>query len=1446
MTMTSETKNHLSATIRSLRAYLIGDIVHPGDFGALHAAVETEYRWSVPVADAGLEEAARVRRGRLTSWIDEQLRAQSISSGKAKGGAARTGMDFLRDAEQQAATTWLHRMVLLRILETRGLWSLPVVSGGWKSPAYRDFRALAPALTRDDDTDGYRFLLQLVFDELAVELPGLFGTSGVAELIPIPPAVLRKLVETINDPALDGAWTDDLTLGWMYQFWNDPERERLDEKLDKRGKLEPHEIANKTQLFTERYMVDWLLQNSLGTLWLVMCKKQGWVADAESTGTLDRLEQRRVEWRQLRELGPEGGGVALTELMPLDTDLERRWAYWVPQPLPETMVQSAPDSIRDVKILDPAVGSGHFLVVVFDLLVAHYHEEARHRHEEGEARWSNRAIVERILEHNLAGIDLDPRAVQIAAASLWLKARATAPDARPRGLNLVAANLRLAGLPEDDPALVQLRVEVEKETGIPGKLTNQVVGALRGADFLGSLLKVDRAVDRALESFELQLGQRTALQQDLFLENPPEPSRTPMSSSAARATLLGRLETFLEQHTSGDDLGLRLRGEQLAAGVRFVRLLREGTYDLVVGNPPYQGTAKMADTRYVEQTYPLGKADLYAAFLLRGLELVRPGGTSAMVTMRNWMFIKQYSELRGFLLENHTLCAVGDLSWGAFRSMRDNPVAISVTMRGKSGSDAVAVAPTDPQERVRTQEEFAKKEAGLLCQAGRHTFDAAALQVVPEWPLVYWWDETMLRRYQSAPLIGDVAPGRLGVRTSDNTRFLRIPHEQINNANATSRTPLPSADYDWAPYIKGAQGRIWIEPLNSQLRWTNTGLEIKNKLQTAYGMSTQSPEFYFRQGVAFSMIGANFTARVHRYPSIFGDKGSSVFPDDLAGAVCAMNSRHARDILESLNPSISFQVGDVNRLPLFPIAAADQIFARIETAFGIHESHREPSVEFRCPGPSPWRYAQQWAQVAVDRPAGAPLPEYVEEWDPEAPSAHVSYALGVVLGRFDAHGGGVLDPRTADLSHALPHGMLFLDRTFTDTDLRDGLGHSACAPLHAAWADDGSQIDPKSGLREWLATGFFESVHKPLYENRPIHWPLSSAKKTFVVWVTIHRWTENTLRIVLADFLVPALTRIEGEIADVRAVRDGADSKSARAAEKQLDRLLKAKGELSQFIADVEQCADRGARPVDAACPPREQDARYHPDLDDGVMINAAALWPLLDPQWKDPKKWWKELAAAKEPKDYDWAHLARRYWPRRVDKKCQQDPSLAVAHGCFWRYHPARAWAWELRLQDEIGPEFRIEETPYRVLDNDPGDGGDGAHRRVWLRDHAAQAIAAIEKEALRRMGRGKNRRRVQQIHILETGLWTDHGEEMLALEWRLSQLQGAQCRILTPDEPHGRAAAGPAYAPPDKALQLLLGALRGLADDAYDADDDGPNGLPPDEDDEHDAESDEQEDET
>ena len=1447
--MTPEAKSKLSKIIRGtqgsanvgLRGKLLKDLED-----------ETKRRYHLTIkqlSNAGLDEAHTAKRKRLEDWIAEQVRAET---GKNK----RAAEDFLNQVVRQAAYTLLNRIVILRLMEAMELRLVPVVTGGWNSRGYRDFRQLAPALCRQqqDPTEGFSFLLQLVFEELAMDMPGLYGSAGIADLIPVPPETLRAVIEAFDDPELESCWTDDMTLGWVYQYWNDPDREALDAKINDGGKIEPHEIASKTQMFTERYMVDWLLQNSLGPMWLAMCRKHGWTPECESNGTLERLEQRRIEWRAKRDAGE----VSLTDLMPLHTDEERRWAYYVPQPIPDDAVEHAPDSVRNLKILDPAVGSGHFLVVLFDLLFALYQEEARHRanvavtlrvtspqqppvapsaatrpdrelaanatddgddlrnatttsatphHAERdgyiETHFTPQSITERILEHNLHGIDLDPRAVQIAAAALWLKAKRACAEARPAQLNLVASNLRLSSLPDDDPALVELRRVVAEETGIPADLTNSIVHALSGADHLGSLLKVDTAVEDAIRQHEIRYGiEKPTRQKKMFVDDMAEQKSLPFKREDVKASVLERLEEFLTRHSTGDDLGLRLRGEQLAAGVRFLRLVREGAYDLVVANPPYQGTSKLSASKYIEKEYPLGKADLFAAFLLRGLELVREGGVSSMLTMRNWMFIKQYSGLREHLLGTYDLRGLGDFAVGAFDDVPNDILSVTVSVIHRAmhrPENSVALQPTPPNDHSYDRARTSRKRAAALCHMGRHTFNPVALKVVPEWPLVYWWGKTFLKRYADATKLSEESEVKQGMATADNNRFLRFPWELHKTDTLLCRLYDDVGTFahcKWVPYIKGAAGQIWIEPIHDVVRWQTCALEIKAfERNGKLASRPQNEHFYFAPGVAFTKIGAQFSARAFRYRSVFDIAGSSVFPKDVPNTVALLNSKVARWVLEGLNPSVNFQVGDVERLPLFPISSTEEIFGQVEAAFTIHESHRESSVEFKHPGPSPWRHAQEWAQVAVDRPEGAPLPVYEPQLDPEPPTDHLSFALGVALGRFDANGEGILDPtvgqafslsiagarQAESLSH-FPAGILFLDGTLGPNELTDGLAHPAAKPLLDAWTTHGTNIAPKSNLREYLREKFFGDVHRQMYENRPIHWPLSSEKKTFVAWINIHRWNESTLRVLLADHLQPRLTQLEGELADLRSARDGADKSASKSAKDRLDDVQKWVKELQEFIRQVETCSDKGPPPTDAKCTPRELDARYVPDLDDGVMINSAALWPLLTPQWKDPKKWWTELANAKGKKDYDWSHLAMRYWPKRVDEKCQTDPSLGVAHGCFWKYHPSRAWKWELRLQQEIGPDFRIEEASYR------GDGGDTHHRAEYLKDNAEEALQTIEAEALRR--RKKLKQPQPNLTILEPGLWSEIPELCWAMELRVIVKQGGDFSLVAPDEPKARKA--------------------------------------------------------
>jgi hypothetical protein len=357
------------------------------------------------------------------------------------------------------------------------------------------------------------------------------------------------------------------------------------------------------------------------------------------------------------------------------------------------------------------------------------------------------------------------------------------------------------------------------------------------------------------------------------------------------------------------------------------------------------------------------------------------------------------------------------------------------------------------------------------------------------------------------------------------------------------------------------------------------------------------------------------------------------------------------------------------------VESAEEIFRTLEASFAEHESHRETSVEFCAPGPSSWGSAQAWAQAMVDRPAGAPLAPFEPELVPPSGMDWISYALGQALGRFPSPAG------------AAPGG-LFLDGS--QIEGADDLGLAACAPLRDAWEAHG-----RGALGEHLRLRHFKADTLPRYESRPIYWPLSSAKRTFVVWVCCHSLTETTLAELLADRLQPRLRALKGALEDARTTPDF---------ERVNQRLKPHIDELQALCDDWSALVREGPKPTTT---PPEARLPLRLDPDDGVLINTAALWSLLAPQWDAPKKVFDELSRAQGKKDYDWSQLAGRCWPSRVEARCAKDPSLAVAHRRLWRLHPAVAFAWELRLADER------PERPPRIPEPDAD-----THRAAFLGD--------------------------------------------------------------------------------------------------------------------------------
>lgn len=1312
--MNTQAKSVLSSKIHLLRDHLLQQLTEKCFF---------VYRMHVDnIEEAELSEDTRKQRVLLEYCITKQRNCSATEE------HFKSKTDILMEILKEVTFIHINRHIYLRLLEGFGIRKKFLI-GGLSSPTFQNFNA-NETRSFDDDIQRYVFLLDLIFDDLAKEFPWLFRRNLIEELIPLSNLNVQKLVEELDILDLESCWTDDMTMGWVYQFWNQPDKLKIDTKVRDGHAVENHEISSKTQLFTERYLVDWILQNTLGSKWLAICAKNNWIANVVSTKTFEQLKQKKEQWKKKRE----DGSIRPTDLMPTDTYLQKRWIYYVEQPISKEEIHDVPSSIRDIKILDPSCGSGHFLVIAMGYLFDLYKEESRHRNEHEQQQWSDKEIVESILSQNIYGLDIDSRVVQVAATTLLLKAKILSREAQPTKINLVSSELKLRYLRDDHPTLVRFIIDVERETGIKEDLTRNMLDLLKRTDDLGTLLKIHGQIDTIIAR-HCHIGKKTDLK--LKSSDSFEPQRKQKKSDARKTKIkfARLLYNFLKTHTRNDDLGVSLSEHQQCAGIRYLEINKENYYDLVVGNPPYLGQAFILNKTYIETEYDCAKFDLYACFMVRGLMLVKKGGFSALLTQRGWMFTNIYEPFRNYLLQNQLKC-LADLNSGAFSFCKGGIVitnTISIFQNDIERYDSIFILPK-PLEDITNNEQNGKgiidrNMAGLQVPYKIYKKPCHSFQTIKTTPFLYWWSEDTIRIYNDSILMEDVSEVKVGMQTGNNLRFVRFSWEVHKRDIFISKNFKTTKDrhlYNWIPYIKGAKDKIWIEPLQNIIFSKYNHLNIA----LTSGSRMQNSAFYYQQGIAYKTLGFHFRSRIHFYQSITDVSGASVYPKktSVMDLCVSLNSSLPVQIAKDFNPTQNFQTGDIKRIPFVKNNNSTTIMSKITSSFLIHESHRESSVEFKQLGESTWRYTQDWAQTAINTPADTPLPQYNPIYDSVPSTAHISYALGIVLGRFLSDGSGILDPEADDLSNSLPFGILFLNGFLPDVEVDgDSLSHPAASILHQYWKTYGSQIPNRknTNLRDYLREDFFADVHLDMYEKRPIYWPLSSQNRIFVAWINIHRMDSFTLGHLEKEYLQPAKNAIQKNINTFFKRRAHKQNASKAEIEVAYSKAKEQLVEIQDFIDKVHECATKGPPPIDDFCIPREKDNIYDPKLDDGVMINAAALWPLLDPQWKTgfqtPKNWWKQISQA-QGKMNDWSHLAMKYWPTRVQQKCQQDPSLAVDHGCLWKYHPTIAWEKEIQYQHRIDCSFTIQEEDHHI------------YRHQYLICNTDAAIEVIFREVLLR----------------------------------------------------------------------------------------------------------------
>ncbi|MFQ5342149.1 MAG: Eco57I restriction-modification methylase domain-containing protein, partial [Anaerolineae bacterium] len=524
---------------------------------------------------------------------------------------------------ERAAYSWINRLLALRAMEARDLIDEtlrqnPAYDG--VSEALYILRHQAPARTTGADA-GWWAVIDDACDVLspskgarqAGALPGLFDPADPAvALRPSASALLRCIALVggdVNGFSLeqsDAAFADPDAIGWAYQFYQEEAKARVYAKLGSGGKAETRaEIAAVTQLFTEPYMVKWLLQNSLG--------------------------------RSYHEAYP-------------DTALPATWEYYIDRSKIEGLDENLQLStfnfqLSNLTVMDPCMGSGHFLREAFDMLVAMYREQ----HPAQDAR----EIADRILRDHLYGIDLDPRAAQLAALTLYLRAWELVRDEQRRRGEYGAVAYRppamnLATTPSGlDEGALERHLQRHPEDRIFKPLLEGIFAALEQAHILGSLLRPGEHLDEALAAFEkpgtLPLGldaDDAALRRTLTELAKHDPAEL-------KRLLLDRVAQSFAAEAGSADVSAALFGREAEQGVRLLQLL-DRHYTVVVTNPPYMNSGSMGQQlkAFVADHYKPGRRDLYAAFISRCLRLSCYMGRVAMVTQQGWMFLRTFSAFR--------------------------------------------------------------------------------------------------------------------------------------------------------------------------------------------------------------------------------------------------------------------------------------------------------------------------------------------------------------------------------------------------------------------------------------------------------------------------------------------------------------------------------------------------------------------------------------------------------------------------------------------------------------------------------------------------------------------------------------------------------------------------------------------------------------------------------
>jgi hypothetical protein len=1081
---------------------------------------------------------------------------------------------------EQVAYTWFNRFTALRFMDANGYTTVRTVSpadgatrpeilseamdGNLPEGALATISALLDGRTpsHNPQAEAYRALLVHACNQWHGPMPFLFEEIDDYTELLMPEDLLSQtsILAELRKVMTEDACQDVEIIGWLYQFYISEKKDQVFAGLKKNVKITAENIPAATQLFTPHWIVRYLVENSLGRLWL-----------------LNRPQSRLAE----------------------------RMDYYIAPEEPETdfLRISRPE---DIRICDPASGSGHMLTYAFDLLYAIYEEEG----------YDATEIPALILTHNLTGVEIDDRAGALAAFALAMKAAAKLGRRR---------FLRMGVTP--DICVLQNVAFTAAEM--------QDVAAVVGKDlFTDELCETLGQFEQAKNFGSLIVPK---------LRDPAETLRV------------------VEARDFGGDLLLKEVQERVIAVLRMAEALSP-KYHVVVANPPYAGGSGLNASlqAFSKRAYPNSLTDLFTMFIERSLAMTMKRGMIAMVTIQNWMFLGSFERLREDLTNRHRISRLLQIGYNSFPELNSKVVqaAAFVIEKASSQRSGIFVNANDAPQSANKETVFKEK----LASKSFFFSSADDFSRIPGSPIAYWLSDASVQAFSLKDRALSLhANLKEGLTSGDNEKYLRAWHEVGFLSSSSGGRDSFEKGKTWTQHRKGGEYRKWYGNNDFFLYWRDDGAALKASPSSLL----RAQKFYFQEALSWSRVtSGEFAIRYYPAGQTFDSTSPSLFSDKYSLKFCAafLNSPVVANLLRAMSPTLDFRLTSLGRLPFLDLGDLKGTAARLgdsciqltradwdayETSWDfttlplLSPDHRAERLEDTYATlRTHWQGMTDEMQTLEEENNRIFIDAYglQDELTPEVPlneitltcnpayrygiknddaanearlradtmAEFLSYAVGCMFGRYSLDAPGLIlanqGETLADFLARIPEPQfmpdednvipvldadwfpdditerfrLFLRTTFGEAHFRENLRY-----IEDALGKD---------IRKYFTKDFYAD-HVKRYKKRPIYWMFSSPKGTFNALIYMHRYRGDTVSVLLNDYLREFISKLEAERARLDKLSD-----DPTATQGQRTKAIKEAGVVAKQIDELNEWER------DVIFPLAQQ--KIEIDLDDGVKAN--------------------------------------------------------------------------------------------------------------------------------------------------------------------------------------------------------------------------------------------------